>query len=94
MTASDSLSKLQLHLEKCELGDIEVNMSGGYDPTQTDADSRFRKAMLETYRKLGSAPRVLPRNPGSWPGYRFTNPPLSLPAGTFGLGRGKRACSG
>ncbi len=29
--------------------------------------------------------------PGSWPGYRFTNPPLSLPAGGFGLGHGTGA---
>jgi hypothetical protein len=34
---------------------------------------------------------VVPRNPGSWPGYRFTGPPLSLPAGDFGLGHGTGA---
>jgi acetylornithine deacetylase/succinyl-diaminopimelate desuccinylase-like protein len=88
MTVSDSLEKLRVHLAKRGFGDIEVILRGGYDPTQTDPDSRFTKAMLETYRALGSAPSVLPRNPGSWPGYRFTNPPLNLPAGTFGLGYG------
>ncbi len=32
-----------------------------------------------------------PRSAGSWPGYIFTNPPLSLPAGHFGLGHGSGA---
>ena len=44
-----------------------------------------------TVEKLGITPQVLPRSPGSWPGYRFTNPPLSLPAGGFGLGHGTGA---
>jgi acetylornithine deacetylase/succinyl-diaminopimelate desuccinylase-like protein len=66
-------------------------MSGGYHPTQTHADSRVIKAVLATYRKLGLAPQVLARNPGSWPGYRFTNPPLSLAATEFGLGHGTGA---
>ena len=91
MTASDSLAKVKSHLEKRGFGDIEVAVSAGYDPSQTDIDTRFMKAMMETYRKLGSAPRALPRNPGSWPGYWFTSPPLSLPAGTFGLGYGNGA---
>ncbi len=43
-------------------------MSGGYDPTQTDPDSKFFKAVLAAYTKLGAAPLVGPRNPGSWPG--------------------------
>jgi hypothetical protein len=33
-------------------------------------------------------PLLWPRSPGSWPGYIFTDPPLSLPAGHFGLGHG------
>jgi acetylornithine deacetylase/succinyl-diaminopimelate desuccinylase-like protein len=91
MTAADTLAKLKAHLVKHGFGDIEVNMSGGYDPTQSDPDSAFMKAILATYRKLGSDPQVLPRSPGSWPGYRFTNAPLSLPAGGFGLGHGTGA---
>src|ERR1700729_3278677 len=81
MTAADTLAKVKAHLAKHGFGDIQVNMSGGYDPTQTDPDSRFFKAVLATFSKLGSPPLVVPRNPGSWPGYRFTSPPLSLPAG-------------
>jgi acetylornithine deacetylase/succinyl-diaminopimelate desuccinylase-like protein len=91
MTAADTLAKLKAHLAKQGFADIEVNMSGGYDPTQTDPDSGFVKAVLGTYRKLGTTPQVLPRSPGSWPGYRFTNAPLSLPAGGFGLGHGTGA---
>jgi acetylornithine deacetylase/succinyl-diaminopimelate desuccinylase-like protein len=91
MTAADTLAKLKAHLAKQGFADIEVNMSGGYDPTQTDENSKFMQAVLKTYRKLGVKPQVLPRSPGSWPGYRFTNPPLSLAAGDFGLGHGTGA---
>ena len=91
MTAVDTLAKLKAHLAKQGYADIEVNMSGGYDPTQTDPDSKFFKATLAAYRSLGSSPLVLPRSPGSWPGYRFTGPPLNLPAGQFGLGHGTGA---
>ncbi len=91
MTAADTLAKLKAHLAKHGFGDVEVNMSGGYDPTQTDPDSSAVKAVLATYRRLGHNPQVLPRSPGSWPGYRFTNPPLSLPAVQFGLGYGTGA---
>ncbi len=49
------------------------------------------KAVLATYRRLGHTPQVLPRDPGSWPGYRFTSPPLSLPCAGFGLGHGTGA---
>jgi acetylornithine deacetylase/succinyl-diaminopimelate desuccinylase-like protein len=91
MTAADTLAKLKAHLAKHGFGDIEVNMSGGYDPTQTDPDSKFFKAVVATFAKLGASPLVVPRNPGSWPGYRFTSPPLSLAAGGFGLGHGTGA---
>ena len=66
-------------------------MSGGYDPTQTDPDSALIKSQLATYRALGADPQLWPRSAGSWPGYVFTNPPLSLPAGHFGMGHGTGA---
>jgi acetylornithine deacetylase/succinyl-diaminopimelate desuccinylase-like protein len=91
MTAEDTLAKLKAHLAKHGFSDIQVNMSGGYDPTQTDPDSKFFKAVVGTFTKLGVTPLVTPRSPGSWPGYRFTSPPLSLPAGGFGLGHGTGA---
>ena len=91
MTAADTLAKLKAHLAKQGFGDIEVNMSGGYDPTQTDPASQLIQTQLATYRKLGVDPQLWPRSAGSWPGYVFTNPPLSLPAGHFGLGHGTGA---
>jgi acetylornithine deacetylase/succinyl-diaminopimelate desuccinylase-like protein len=91
MTAADTLQKLKAHLAKHGFGDIEVNMSGGYDPTQTSPDSGIVKSVLATYRRLGHTPQVLPRDAGSWPGYRFTSPPLSLPCAGFGLGHGTGA---
>src|SRR5436309_806997 len=91
MTAADTLAKLKAHLAKRGFADIEVNMSGGYDPTQTDPGSTLIQAQLATYRKLGLDPQLWPRSAGSWPGYVFTDAPLKLPAGHFGLGHGTGA---
>jgi acetylornithine deacetylase/succinyl-diaminopimelate desuccinylase-like protein len=92
MTAADTLAKLKAHLAKHGFADIEVNMSGGYDPTQTDPDSKLIQIQLATYRKLGVDPQLWPRSAGSWPGYVFTGgAPLKLPAGHFGLGHGTGA---
>src|SRR5436189_2151210 len=91
MTAADSLAALKAHLAKRGLGDIEVNMNGGTDPTSTPADARLIKAQEAVYRRAQIEPIVLPRNAGSWPGYVFTGDPLRLPAGHFGLGHGSGA---
>ena len=91
MTAAGTLALLQEHLAKRGFGDIEVNMSGGYDPTQTSQDSKLIQAQIATYRKLGLDPLLWPRSAGSWPGYIFTSEPLNLPAGHFGLGHGTGA---
>ncbi len=91
MTAADTLAKLKTHLAKHGFADIEVRMSGGYDPTQTDPDAKLIQTQLATYRKLGLDPQLWPRSAGSWPGYVFTDVPLKLPAGHFGLGHGTGA---
>jgi acetylornithine deacetylase/succinyl-diaminopimelate desuccinylase-like protein len=91
MTAQDTLAKLKTHLGKHGFGDIEVNMSGGYDPTSTDPNSKLIQAQLATYRKLDLDPGLWPRSAGSWPGCVFTGAPVSLPAGHFGLGHGTGA---
>jgi acetylornithine deacetylase/succinyl-diaminopimelate desuccinylase-like protein len=88
MTALGTLELLKAHLAKHGFGDIEVNMTGGYDPTQTDPDSKLIKAQIATYRTLGVEPLLWPRLAGSWPGVTFTGAPLNLPAGQFGLGHG------
>ena len=91
MTAAESLAALKAHLAKRGFGDIEVNMTGGYDPTSTPADAALIKAQLAVYKRAGIDPVMLPRNAGSWPGYVFTGDPLRLPAGHFGLGHGSGA---
>ena len=91
MTAKGTLALLKAHLAKRGFGDIEVNMTGGYDPTQTPADSRLVKAMAAAYRTNGIEPLLWPRLAGSWPGVTFTGAPLNLPAGQFGLGHGNGA---
>jgi acetylornithine deacetylase/succinyl-diaminopimelate desuccinylase-like protein len=91
MKAADALAALKAHLAKRGFGDIEVNMTGGYDPTETPADSRLVQAMVTTYRKSGIEPLVWPRLAGSWPGNTFTGAPLKLAAGIFGLGHGAGA---
>jgi len=91
MTAAESLAKLKAHLAKRGFGDIEVNMTGGYDPTTTPADSALIRAQAAVYRRSGIDPLLWPRLGGSWPGYVFTGEPLRLPAGHFGLGHGSGA---
>ncbi|HXJ06533.1 MAG TPA: M20/M25/M40 family metallo-hydrolase [Candidatus Acidoferrum sp.] len=91
MTAAEALAALKAHLAKKGFGDIEVNMSGGYDPTSTPADSSIIRASLAVYKKNGIDPVLFPRLAGSWPGYVFTGEPLHLPAGHFGMGHGNGA---
>ncbi|MBV8782653.1 MAG: M20/M25/M40 family metallo-hydrolase [Gammaproteobacteria bacterium] len=91
MTVEDTLAKLRTHLAKHGFEDLEVNMSGGYNPTQTDPESRLIRTQMQTYRRLGLDPQLWPRSAGSWPGYVFTDAPLRLAAGHFGLGHGTGA---
>jgi acetylornithine deacetylase/succinyl-diaminopimelate desuccinylase-like protein len=91
MTAAEALATLKAHLAKRGFGDIEVNMTGGYDPNSTAADAELIRAQTTVYRRGGIDPVVLPRSAGSWPGYVFTGDPLRLPAGHFGLGHGSGA---
>ena len=91
MTAAGALAALKAHLAKRGFGDIEVNMTGGYDPTSTPADAPMVKAATAVYKRHGIDPILWPRLAGSWPGYVFTGEPLKLPAGHFGLGHGNGA---
>ena len=91
MTAKESLELLKAHLAKKGFGDIEVNMTGGYDPTSTPADAKIVRAEETVYKRHGIDPVVLPRLAGSWPGYVFTGEPLKMPASHFGLGHGNGA---
>ena len=91
MTASEALASLKAHLAKRGFSDIEVNMTGGYDPNSTALDAGLIQASLRVYRHNQIDPIVMPRLAGSWPGYVFTSDPLRLPAGHFGLGHGNGA---
>jgi acetylornithine deacetylase/succinyl-diaminopimelate desuccinylase-like protein len=91
MTAAGALAALKAHLARHGFGDIEVHMTGGYDPTSTPANSALIRAETALYRRDGIEPLMWPRSAGSWPGYVFTGAPLRLPAGHFGLGHGDGA---
>jgi acetylornithine deacetylase/succinyl-diaminopimelate desuccinylase-like protein len=91
MTYDAAVAALRAHLQKRGFGDIEVNATGGYDPTATAADAAIIRAQMSVYRRAGLDPVLWPRNAGSYPGYVFTGAPLKLPAGHFGLGHGSGA---
>src|SRR5436190_1674435 len=91
MKADEALAALKAHLAKHGFGDIEVNMTGGYDPNSTSADTPLIRAQVAFYRNKGIDPIILPRSAGSWPGYVFTGDPLHLAAGHFGMGHGSGA---
>jgi acetylornithine deacetylase/succinyl-diaminopimelate desuccinylase-like protein len=91
ITAHGALAALKAHLAKHGFGDIEVNMTGGYDPNTTSADAALIRAAQAVYKRDGIDPILWPRLAGSWPGYVFTGAPLNLPAGHFGLGHGNGA---
>jgi acetylornithine deacetylase/succinyl-diaminopimelate desuccinylase-like protein len=90
-TAAEAAAKLKAHLAKRGYGDIEVNVTGGYDPTQTDENSALIRASTAVYRQEGLPISLSPRLAGSWPGCVFTGAPVDLPAGHFGTGHGSRA---
>ena len=91
MKAAEALGALKAHLAKGGYGDIEVQMTGGYDPTSTPPDAALIRAQEVVLQRAGISPVMWPRNAGSWPGNAFTGGPLRLPAGHFGLGHGSGA---
>ncbi len=93
MKFDDAVAALKAHLAKRGYGDIEVNVTGGYNPTQTAADSALIQAQLQVLKAHGIKPLLWPRNAGSYPGFAFTDPPLSLASGHFGFGYGTGAHS-
>ena len=91
MTKDEMVAKLKSHLAKHGFGDIDVNVTGGYSPTQTDENSALIKAETLALRNAGIKYTLYPRSAGSWPGVVFTGAPLNLPAGQYGIGRGNGA---
>ena len=91
MQAQAALTALKTHLANHGFGDIEVNMSGGYDPTSTPASAPLIQAQIAVLQQAGLDPVLWPRSAGSYPGYVFTGEPLNLASGHFGLGHGSGA---
>jgi acetylornithine deacetylase/succinyl-diaminopimelate desuccinylase-like protein len=91
MKATEALAALKAHLQKRGFGDIDVNMTGGYDPTTTPASAPLIQAQVAVLKNAGIDPVMWPWNAGSYPGYVFTNEPLKLASGHFGLGHGSGA---
>ena len=91
MKKDDAVAALKAHLAKRGFADIEVNVSGGYDPTSTKADAALIRMQIATYVHDGLKPTMWPRNAGSYPGFVFTDAPLNLASGHFGLGHGSGA---
>ena len=91
MTAEAAVAALKAHLAKRGYGDIEVKVTGGYDPTSTAASAPLIQSQLTVLKRSGIDPVLWPRNAGSYPGYVFTGEPLKLAAGHFGLGHGSGA---
>jgi acetylornithine deacetylase/succinyl-diaminopimelate desuccinylase-like protein len=91
MKATEALAALKAHLQKRGFGDIEVNMTGGYDPTTTPANAPLIQAEVACLKRANIDPVMWPWNAGSYPGYVFTGEPLKLASGHFGLGHGSGA---
>jgi acetylornithine deacetylase/succinyl-diaminopimelate desuccinylase-like protein len=91
MKMSDAVAALKAHLARRGFGDIEVNVTGGYDPTSTAASAPMIQAQVAVLKRAGIDPVLWPRIAGSYPGYVFTGDPLNLAAGHFGLGHGSGA---
>jgi acetylornithine deacetylase/succinyl-diaminopimelate desuccinylase-like protein len=66
MTIEEAKRKLRAHLDKRGFTDIEVNVTGGYDPTETDENSKLVQAQLATYKAWASSRRSIRgwRDPG------------------------------
>ncbi|GAA0646166.1 M20/M25/M40 family metallo-hydrolase [Brevundimonas lenta] len=90
-TVDDCLAKLRAHLDAKGFPDVEVRFTGGYNPTATAEDSRIIRAQKAVYDRAGAPSTLYPRSAGSWPGCVFTDAPVGLPAGQFGLGHGSGA---
>ena len=88
MTKDEVVRKLQAHFTKHGFADVKVNVSGGYGPNESDENSVLFRAQKRTLDRWKVPYAVNPRLAGSWPGVVFTGPPLKLPAGQIGIGRG------
>lgn len=88
-TFKEAEAKLRAHLIKRGFGDIEVVVSGGYDPTETAEDSRLIRAEKAVYARGGAPVTISPRSAGSWPGSVFTRRRSACPRAPSGWATGR-----
>jgi acetylornithine deacetylase/succinyl-diaminopimelate desuccinylase-like protein len=88
MRADEVVAKLRAHLDKRGFNDIEIVPGGIYGPTETPREAAIVDALVTALAGAGLPHTLNPRLAGSWPGYRFTDPPVSLPAVFVGIGQG------
>jgi len=88
MTFDGAIAALKAHLAQHGFGDIEVNVTGGYDPNSTSPSAPLIQAQVTVMKRRGIDPMLWPRSAGSYPGYVFTGAPVSIASGRYGLGHG------
>ena len=88
MTVQEIVGKVRAHLDQHGYQDITLRLLTGYDPAKTSLDQPAAQAAIQSIRKMGSKPRVVPMLPASGPIAMFSKPPLNLPFVTSGLGHG------
>src|SRR3989442_10829299 len=86
MTAVEALAALKAHLAKRGFGDVEVNMTGGYDPNSTAADAALIRAQTAVYRRGRVHPVGLAPTAGASPRAAVPRRPLAPPARPFRVG--------
>src|SRR5436309_15555783 len=65
MKMADAVAALKTHLAKRGFGDIEVNVTGGYDPTSTAASAPLIQSQIAVLERAGIDPVLWPRNAGA-----------------------------
>src|SRR3989442_382997 len=70
MTAAESLALLKAHLANKVFSDIEVRMTGGYDPNSGPANAALIRMETDVYRKGRIDQAILPRSAGYGPAGR------------------------
>jgi len=89
MSADQIVGDLRKHLDKHGFPEVEITKGpGGYDWYRTAVSEDIIQAIISATVKHGVEPLLWPAMPWSFPGSVYAKPPLSLPMGTSGLGRG------
>lgn len=89
MSVDDVVPRIRSHLDTHGFPEVHVDkMPGGYDWYRTSLKEEIMQAIVSATLKHGVEPEVWPSAPQSFPGAFYARPPLALPMGTSGLGRG------